>query len=114
MELSEDLVAPLEAELGGYFPRRNDLREVFHLRWARLRFRVHWGAELNLKILLRVRRADGVTETYLVDTDPENGDWNLHTRVTRDFYLHPFPPGLGPVTAVTFAWIAHLRGRSHH
>ena len=83
MELDEDIVAPLEAELGGFFPRRNDLREAFHLRWGRLRLRVHWGSELNLKVLLRVRRADGVTETYLVDTDPEGGDWNRHTRIAR-------------------------------
>ena len=83
MELDEDIVAPLEAELGGFFPRGNDLRETFHLRWGRLRLRVHWGAELNLKVLLRVRRADGVTETYLVDTDPEGGDWNRHTRIAR-------------------------------
>ena len=113
MEIAEDLVVPVEAELGSFFPRRNDLRETFHLRWARLRLRVHWGSELNLKVLLRVRRDDGVTETYLVDTDPEQGDWNRHIRVTRDFFLHPFPTGLGPVTGVTFAWIAHLRGRSH-
>ena len=48
MEIAEDLVVPVEAELGSFFPRRNDLRETFHLRWARLRLRVHWGSELNL------------------------------------------------------------------
>ena len=112
MEVPEEMVAPLEAELGGFFPRRNDLKEVFHLRWSRLRLRVDWGAELNVKVVLRVRRDGGVTETYLVDTDPEGGDWNRHRRVTRDFFLHPFPAGLGPITSVSFAWIAHLRGRS--
>jgi hypothetical protein len=112
VQITEDIVAPVEAELGGFFPRRNDLRETFMLRWCRLRLRVHWGAELNLKVLLRVRRTDGVTESYLVDTDPEQGDWNRHVRVTRDFFLHPFPPEEGPVASVTFAWIAHLRGRS--
>ena len=38
--------------------------------------------------------------------------WNRHKRVTRDFYLHPFPLKLGHVRRVTFSFIVHLQNQS--
>ena len=70
------------------------------------------GQELNVKVLLKVYRSDGVVERFIVDTEPRNVAWNYHQRVTRDFFVHPFPKGLGRVTAVKFAYIVHLNERS--
>jgi hypothetical protein len=112
MTYAESYAVPLESELGAPFPRQNDFREVFYLRWGRLRFALSWGAEMNLKVVLKVWRTGGVCEHFLVDTDPYELDWNRHKRVTRDFFVHPFPAGLGRTTAVCFSYIVHLHGRS--
>ena len=111
-QFAEQYAIPIEGQLGTTFPRQNDFKETFFLRWGKIRFDVHWGQELNVKVLLKVYRSDGVVERFVVDTEPRNVTWNYHQRVTRDFFVHPFPKGLGRVTAVKFAYIVHLNERS--
>ncbi len=110
--MAEDFARPLEGQLGSTFGRRNEFGDLFYLRWGRITFDVRWGAGLNIKVLLRVYRADGVCETFIVDTDPYDAEWDRHKRATRDFFIHPFPGNLGRVTAVKFAFIVHLGERS--
>ncbi len=112
MPYAEDYAFPAEAEIGGNIPRTNDFKELFYVRWGCIRFDVHWGAALNLKVVLRVYRSEGTCEQFIVDTDPYDVQWNFHRRSTRDFYIHPFAVKLGYVTRVGFSFIAHLHGRS--
>ncbi|MCL4205214.1 MAG: phosphatidylserine/phosphatidylglycerophosphate/cardiolipin synthase family protein [Pirellulaceae bacterium] len=112
MEFAEELAVPLEGELSASFARENDLKEVFYLRWGRVRFQVLWGTEVNLKVLLKVYRSEGACEQFLSDTDPCEIQWNRHQRITRDFYLRPFSSGLGHITCVKLAYIVHFRERS--
>ena len=98
--------------LGTSIPRTNDFKELFYVRWANISFNVFWGHELNLKVVLNVYRSDSICERFIVDTDPHYVQWDQHKRVTRDFYIHPFPAKSGAVTRVTFSYIAHLRDRS--
>ena len=53
MEYAEQYAAPTEAYLSPPYPRRNEFKELFYLRWGRLHFRVDWGAEMNLKVVLK-------------------------------------------------------------
>ena len=99
-------------ELGTSIPRTNDFKELFYVRWGNIWFNVFWGPDLNLKVVLNVYRSCGVCERFIVDTDPHDVHWDRHKRVTRDFYIHPFPAKLGHVTRVTFSYIAHLHNRS--
>ncbi len=112
MPFAEQYATPIEGQLGTTFPRQNDFKEVFYLRWGKIRFNVQWGPELNVKVLLKVYRSDGVVERFIVDTEPRNVTWNYHQRVTRDFFVHPLPKGLGRVTAVKFSYIVHLNEHS--
>jgi hypothetical protein len=112
MPYAEHYATPLEVQLGPPFPRLNDFKELFFLRWGKLRFDVRWGNTLNRKVLLKVYRAGGVVERFIVDTEPRHVTGNHHQRVTHDFFVHPFPQGLGRVTAVKFAYIVHLADRS--
>jgi hypothetical protein len=112
MIFAEQFAHPCEVELGPVFPRRNDLGYVFLLRWLRLRFEVSWGAEVNVKVVLKVHRPSGVCEHFLVDTDPCDPEWNHHHRLTRDCFLHPYCDLLGPVTVVKFSYIVHFHGSS--
>lgn len=112
MQYAEQYALPIEGQLGSTFARRNDFKENFYLRWGKIRFDVQWGADLNIKVLLKIYRSDGVCERYIVDTEPRNITWNHSQRVTRDFFVHPFPRDLGRVTAVKFAYIVHLGERS--
>lgn len=111
-QLAEAFAMPREGELAPSFARTNDVGEVFQLRWGAIRFDVRWGPELNIKVLLKVYREGGVCEHFMVDTEPRDESASSHRRVTRDFFVHPFPATLGRVTCVKFAFIAHLRGRS--
>jgi len=90
----------------------NEFKEIFFVRWGRIRFDVFWGAEANLKVVLKVFRSDGVCEHFLVDTDPCDIQWNVHRRVTRDFYIHPNPMKLGRIVCAKFSYIIHLKFRS--
>jgi hypothetical protein len=112
LEFAEQYATPSEGQLGTSFPRQNDFKELFFLRWGKIRFNVTWGPELNLKVVLKVYRADGVVEHFVVDTEPQRATWNFHQRVTRDFFIHPFPKHLGRVTCVKFSYIAHVGERS--
>lgn len=112
MQFAEQYAIPLDGELGPTFPRCNEFGEVFHLRWARLRFDVVGGPEVNLKVLVKVYRSDGTWEQYLSDTDPYEMRADRHRRATRDFFVHPFPARLAPVVSVRFAYIVHCRGVS--
>jgi hypothetical protein len=96
MRFAEDYAVPVEGKLGVNFPRNNDFKEVFYLRWGRVRFDAFWGIDLNLKVIFKVYRSDGVCEHFVVDTDPRYPQWNFHQRVTRDFFVHPFPQTPGP------------------
>lgn len=112
MQWAESLAVPLEAQLGRAFPRCNEFGELFYLRWGSINFRVFWGTDVNIKVILKVYRDDGVCEHFLVDTDPWEIAWNSHIRVTRDFFLHPFPRTLARVSCVKFCFIAHRWGCS--
>ena len=70
MEFAEQYATPTDAQLGTPFAKRNDFKELFYLRWGKLRFDVRWGSELNIKVLLKVYRSDGIVEHFMVDTDP--------------------------------------------
>ena len=112
MEFAEQYAAPTEACLGPLYPRRNEFKELFYLRWARLRFRVDWGAEMNVKVVFKVFHEDGTFEQYLAHTDPCGGEWNRHGRETRDVFIHPQSLHQGRVTCVKFSYVLHLHGRS--
>jgi len=111
MEYAEQFAMPFDGKMGLNFPRQNDFREVFFLRWGRIKFNVFWGEDVNVKVILKVYR-DDCWEQYVVETDPYNIQWNSHKRVTRDFYLHPFPQKHGRVKCVKFAYIVHVDERS--
>ena len=111
-EYAEKYVTPVEAELGPFFTRRNEFNEPFRLRWGRIRFDLSWGAEADLKVILKVFRSGGTCEKFIVDTDPYDIQWNRHKRATRDFFIHPCPAGEGRVTEVRFALVAHVQSQS--
>lgn len=113
MNYAESFALPCEVELGPVFPRRNEFGHIFLLRWTRLRFEVQWGAEVNVKVILKVHRPNGVCEHFLVETDPYDVEWNHHRRHTRDCFLHPYCDLLGPATVVKFSYVVHFHGRSY-
>lgn len=112
MDFAEHYAVAIDGRLGMNFPRRNDFGELFYLRWGRIRFDVFWGREVNIKVVLKVYRTDNTCEHFVVDTDAYDVQWNTHKRVTRDFYIHPFPVKHGRVDCVKFSYIVHFRGRS--
>jgi len=112
MPFAERYALPVDARLGTSIQRTNDFKELFYVRWGNIWFNVFWGHDLNLKVVLNVYRSDSICERFIVDTDPHDVQWDRHKRVTRDFYIHPFPAKSGAVTRVTFSYIAHLRDRS--
>ena len=103
---------PSKASLALLSHAKMTSRSSFYLRWGKIRFDVNWGPDLNLKVLLKVYRASGVVEHFVVDTEARQAAWNYHQRVTRDFYVHPFPKHLGRVTCVKFTYIVHQGERS--
>jgi hypothetical protein len=112
MAFAESYVLPVAAELGVAYARRNELRETFWLRPGRITFDVCWGRTLNVKVVLKVWRADSVCERLLVDTDPYEVEWNRHKRVTRDFCVCPHSTTLPRITCAKFSFIVHLNERS--
>jgi len=105
---AEHFATPVHGTLGGSFARRNDFNEEFYLRWGRIDFDLSFGVRANVKVILRVYRADQICETYLVDTDPYDIHWDRHKRRTRDFYVHPFSRNFGPIHCVKFSFVVHL------
>jgi phosphatidylserine/phosphatidylglycerophosphate/cardiolipin synthase-like enzyme len=111
MPFAEKYVFPTDAEIGGSFPRTNDFKEIFYLRWGKIQFDHFAGDELNLKVVLNVHRPGGVCERFIVDTDAHH-DHNRRTRATRDFFIHPSSAKLGQIQRVTFSFIVHMHNRS--
>lgn len=112
MVFAEKYAIPVEGELGASFRTLNEFKEVFYLRWGRIRFDASWGSWLNIKVILKVYRTDGICEHFIVDTDPYDIGWDSHKRVTRDFYIHPSPMKQGRVCCVKFSYIIHLKDQS--
>ena len=108
MKFAEECAIPVAGELGTYFTKRNDLSELFYIRWGRIRFDVFWGVDVNVKVVLKVYRQYNSCELFLVDTDAYDVQWSNHKRNTRDFYIHPFSLKLGRITCVKFSYIVHL------
>ncbi|MBK6971697.1 MAG: phospholipase D-like domain-containing protein [Candidatus Methylophosphatis roskildensis] len=112
MQFAEDFAFPVEVEIGRDIPRTNDFKDLFYVRWGAIRFDAFWGEELNLKVVLKVYRADGTCEQFIADTDAYDVRWDRHKRATRDFYVHPFSMKLGHISHVGFSFLCHLHGRS--
>lgn len=112
MDYAEKYAIPVDGELGRHFRLTNDFKESFYLRWGRIRFDAHWGPALNIKVVLKVYRADGICELYIVDTDPYDIMWNTHKRLTRDFYIHSLSLQHSRATCVKLSYIAHMKERS--
>ena len=108
MKTAEQYAAPVHGNLGGSFVRVNDFQEKFYLRWGKIDFDVFFGAQVNLKVVIKVHRDNNICETYIVDTDAYDIEWNRHKRRTRDFYIHPFSRDFGQINCVKFSFIAHL------
>ena len=112
MPYAEHYAHPTQAYLGGTFPRRNDLGDLFFLRWGQIYFDCAWGPELNIKVILNVWHEDNTCDRYIVHTDPYDIGPTTHRRRTRDFYIHPAPRAQGRVVGIKFSYIAHLHGHS--
>ena len=112
MEIAEHYAKPIRGELGGSFARVNDFNHEFFVRWGKIDFELFHGEKINLKIVLNAYSDNGICETYIVDTDAYDIEWNRHNRSSRDFYIHPFSGSFGQVNCVKFSFIIHKDGRS--
>ncbi len=112
MTFAEHYAVPVHANLGGNFARLNDFQDQFYLRWGKIDFEVAYGTRVNIKVILRVYRDHNIRETYIVDTEPYDIQWNHHRRHTRNFYIHPISVNLGRANCVKFSYIVHLEERS--
>jgi hypothetical protein len=112
MQIAEDYVRPVRGELGGAFARVNDFNDEFFIRWGKIDFEVFQGEHVNLKVILKVYRNDGICETYVIDTDAYDIEWNRHSRSTRDFYIHPFSSNFGQANCVKFSFLVHVNEQS--
>jgi len=112
MEIAEHYARPVRGELGGSFARVNDFNHEFFVRWGKIDFEMFYGASINLKIILKIYSNDGICETYIIDTEPYDIEWDRHKRSSRDFYIHPFSDTYGQVNCVKFSYIIHKDGRS--
>jgi hypothetical protein len=65
------------------------------------------GVHANVKVILRAYR-EHICETYIVDTDPYDVQWDHHERRTRDFYLLARSAEFGPLRCVKFSFVVHL------
>jgi phosphatidylserine/phosphatidylglycerophosphate/cardiolipin synthase-like enzyme len=108
MQTAEQFAAPRLGTLGGFFPRVNDFNDLFYLRWGKIEFDVAYGVQANVKVILKVYRDHNVSETFIVDTDAFDIQWNRHKRATRDFYLHPWSANLGQASCVKFSFVVHV------
>jgi len=109
---AEQYASPFDAEIGEEFARNNDIGETFYLRWGKIRFETYGPLCDNIKVIMRVLRTDGVCEMFICDTDTYQVEDGRHKWATRDFFFHPQPLKLAPITAVRFSFIAHLKGVS--
>ncbi|MCK5188602.1 MAG: phosphatidylserine/phosphatidylglycerophosphate/cardiolipin synthase family protein, partial [Methylococcales bacterium] len=107
MQLAEHFAMPRHGNLGGSFSRNTDFNDIFYIRWGKIDFDVFYGTQANIKVILKVYR-DNICETYIVDTDPYDIQWNQHKCCTRDFYIHPFSNNFGQINCIKFSFIVHL------
>lgn len=112
MQSAEQYAMPVHGNLGGYFQRINDVKETFDIRWGKIDFNVFYGAQANVKVVLKIYRDHDVCETYIVDTDAYDVQWNRHKRCTRDFYVLPFSAHFGQILCIKFSYLVHLNERS--
>lgn len=108
MQPAEHYAMPKHGNLGGYFERTNDNRESFNVRWGKIDFDVQYGIQANIKVILKVYREHGICETYIVDTDAYQVQWNHHKRRTRDFYILPHSSHFGSILCIKFSFLIHL------
>lgn len=111
MQVAEIYAKPLSGQLGGHFPRFNDFKEQFLVRWGQIEFILHYGSSANLKVILKVYR-HSICETFIVDTDAYDISWNSHKRRTRDFYVLTDSKHFGRIKCIKFAFIVHLGEQS--
>lgn len=112
MSFAEKYSIPLDGELYSAIKRQNINREFFYLRPGKIRFQVWADIYTNIKVVVKVYRSDGTCEHFIVDTDAYDVQSSNHKRVTRDFYLHPFPMKLGRIACVKFSYVFHLGEQS--
>lgn len=112
MHCAEKYAVPIDGELYSSVRWLNDFNEYFFIRGGRIRFQIWADTSTNLKVLLKVYRSDGICEHFITDTDCYDVQPRQHKRVTREFFIHPFPKKLGRITCVKFAYIFHLGERS--
>jgi hypothetical protein len=108
MQFAEQYAMPRHGNMGGSFQRVNDFNDKFYLRWGKIDFDVFHGVQANLKVILKVYRDNHICETYLVDTEPYDIQWNHHRRRTRDFYIHPVSGHFGQASCVKISFVVHL------
>jgi hypothetical protein len=108
MQVAEHFATPIQGNLGGSFQRVNDFNDKFYVRWGKIDFDVWFGAQANVKVVLKVYRDQGIQENYIVDTDAYDIQWNRHKRSTRDFYIHPFSKNFGQINCIKFSFIVHV------
>ncbi|MDO9106275.1 MAG: phospholipase D-like domain-containing protein [Methylovulum sp.] len=112
MQSAEHYAMPVHGNLGGYFQRINDIKETFDVRWGKIDFNVFHGVQANVKVILKIYRDHDVCETYIVDTDAYDVQWNRHKRCTRDFYVLPSSPHFGQILCIKFSYLIHLNEHS--
>ena len=110
-ESAEKYASPVEGELSPLFTRRNEFNEPFRLRWGRIHFDMAWGAEADLKIILKVVSQRRLREVHRRHRSLRYPMEPAQAR-TRDFFVHPFPPQEGRIVEVRFAFVVHIRGQS--
>lgn len=109
MQFAEEYALPLDGELCSSFKKVNAFKDIFFVRAGSIRFQVFSSDTFtNIKIILKVYRSDNTCEYFIVDTDCCDVDSWQHKRVTRDFFIHPFPMKSGRITCVKFSYVFHL------
>ena len=112
MDIAEHYARPLRGEIGGSFARVNDFNHEFFVRWGKIEFECFQGDQVNLKIVLKAYSDNSICETYLIDTDVYDVEWDRHKRSSRDFYIHPYSETYGQVNCLKISFIIHKDGRS--
>ncbi len=112
MHCAEKYAVPLGGTLYPSVKRLNVYTEHFFVRAGRIRFQVWADTFTNLKVILKLYRSDGSCECFILDTDYYDVEMGQHKRVTRDFFVHPFPRKLGRITCIKFSYVFHLGEQS--
>ncbi|PKL46155.1 MAG: phospholipase [Candidatus Riflebacteria bacterium HGW-Riflebacteria-2] len=107
MQYAENYAVPFEGELHPSYKLLNVFKEYFFIRIGRIRFQVWADMWTNVKVILKIYRSDGTCENFIADTDAYDVQTSEHKRVTRDFFIHPFPMKLGNITCVKFSYVFH-------